>query len=77
MKTININGREIKTNMGGHYSVRDGNDTKNGVVMIGRWGETEEDMLKRFAEYGYKRVTFCYSATRVKGYYDLYALCYR
>ena len=77
MKTIEINGVEVRTNLGGKYPFSDGSSKKTMVMELPNWGESDERMLHRLVKAGYKTVTFYYMATRVKGYYDLIAFCRR
>lgn len=77
MKTIEINGVEVRTNFGGKYPFSDGNDKKTMVMQLSNWGESDEQMLHRLVKKGYRTVTFYYTTTRVKGCYNLIAFCRR
>lgn len=75
MKKIIINGKEITTNLGGNYSIGDGNDTATMEVKIKTNDqETDEEFVKRLAGMGYTKITLKYATTRVRGYYNTYAL---
>lgn len=73
MKTINYNGREIKTNLGENYSVCDGNDKKTMKMFLKEFRETDGEMFKRIAEKGYNKITFYHTTTAVRGYYHTIA----
>ena len=73
MKTINYNGREIKTNLGENYSVCDGNDKKTMRMFLQEFRESDEEMFKQIAEKGYNKITFYYTTTAVRGYYNTIA----
>lgn len=74
MKTINYNGREIKTNLGENYSITDGNDKKTMRMFLkDDFRETDSEMFKRIAEKGYNKITFYHTTTRIKGYYHTIA----
>ena len=76
MKKIIINGKEITTNLGGNYSIGNGNDTATMVLKIKTSEqETDEEFVKRLAEMGYTKITLKYATTCVRGYYKTYALC--
>ena len=76
MKKIIINGKEITTNLGGNYSIGNGENTKTMELKIKTSDqETDEDFVKRLAGMGYTRITLKYATTRVRGYYNTYALC--
>lgn len=79
MKTMVINGREIKTNFRqsfNGYPISDGNNKKTMSMHIQRsCREGDDEMLERLAAYGYKTITFYYTTTRVKGIYNLIAYC--
>lgn len=77
MRTIEINGVEVRTNLGGKYPFSDGNDKKTMVMELSNWDESAEEMLHRLVKKGYKTVTFYYVTTRVKGYHKRIAFCKR
>jgi hypothetical protein len=75
MKKIIINGKEITTNLGGNYPISDGNNTATMSVRIkDSINETDEAFVERLASYGYTKITLKYATTRVRGYYNTYAL---
>ena len=74
MRTIIVNGKEIRTNYKENYYLGDGNPTKTKDVAIKHWNENEEQMFKRLVDLGYTNITFKYSTTQIRGYYDIYAL---
>lgn len=73
MKTINYNGREIKTNLGENYSITNGNDKKTMCMFLQEFRESDEEMFKRIAEKGYNKITFYHTTTAVRGYYNTIA----
>lgn len=74
MKTINYNGREIKTNLGENYSITNGNDKKTMRMFLkDDFRETDSEMFKRIAEMGYNKITFYFTTTAVRGYYHIIA----
>lgn len=74
MKTININGKTVKTNLGGSYSINTRQQHKTMRLMIrDSIHETDEEMFARLVSYGYTHITFYYSTTRIPGLYDLFA----
>ena len=76
MKKIIINGKEITTNLGGNYSIGNGENTATMVLKIKTSEqETDEEFVKRLAEMGYTKITLKYATTCVRGYYKTYALC--
>lgn len=85
MKTININGREIKTNYGGNYPLYNGNSGNTMVCEDMQWVledgckykslEGEEKMFQRLVDCGYSRITFYRVTTRIRGMYHIIALC--
>ena len=78
MKEMIINGKKIKTNLGGNYSIGNGNSTKTKDLMIKKsCFESDEEMLKRLVDLGYTSITFKYGTTSVRGYYSTYALVNR
>lgn len=75
MKKIIINGREITTNLGGNYSVGNGESTATMELKVKTdCRETDEEFVKRLAEKGYTKITLKYATTCVRGYYKTYAL---
>lgn len=77
MKTIERNGRQIKTNLGkGDYPFCDGNDKATMTMHLRRdYRESDTEMFERLARYGYTRITFYRTTTRVRGIYSLLAFC--
>ena len=74
MKIILVNGKEIKTNYKEKYSIGNGEATKTKDIAIMRFGENEEQMFNRLVAMGYTNITFKYSTTQIRGYYNIYAL---
>ena len=82
MRKITIDGIEINTNLGGHYPIGNGNATatmdvriKKSVIENGySHSESDEQFVRRLAHAGYKTISLKYATTRVRGYYDVYAL---
>lgn len=78
MRKIIIDGKEITTNLGGNYSIGDGNNTATMEVMPQLdMRQTDREFVEELAKRGYKRITLKYATTRVRGYYNLYALVKR
>lgn len=78
MRKMIINGHEVTTNYEkyGSYPMCDGNDKKTMRMMIREnCRESAEEMLERLAGYGYTRITFYETSTRVKGIHNLIAYC--
>lgn len=76
MKKMIVNGREISTNYGSYYPFSDGNNKKTMIMQLkNSCIETDKEMLERLVNRGYKRITFYYTTTSVKGYHDLIAFC--
>lgn len=75
MKKIIINGKEITTNLGGDYSIGNGNATATMNVFTKRdIYESDEEFVERLAGMGYTHITLKYSTTSIRGYYHTYAL---
>lgn len=75
MKKIIINGKEITTNLGGNYSIGNGNSTATMSVRCKKdCHETDEEFVERLANAGYTKITLKYSTTCIRGYYHTYAL---
>jgi len=74
MRTIIVNGKEIKTNYKERYCIGNGEPTKTKDIKIMLCGENEEIMFNRLVNEGYTNIIFKYSTTRIRGYYDIYAL---
>lgn len=75
MEKININGHEIRTNLGGNYPFGNGKPTATMSVRIKRLStESDKDFVARLAGYGYTTISLKYCRTCVRGYYDVYAL---
>ena len=80
MKTMIINGKEIKTNYGGNYGFISGN--YEGCLKKQEWVleegciyrslESPEHMLERLAK-DYNRITFYLETCSIRGYYELVA----
>ena len=82
MTKVTVNGKEIKTNykqsVHGYPILSRANNRKTMALHLPKsCRETDEQMLKRLVEAGYSTITFYYTTTRVKGYYDLIAYCKR
>ena len=83
MKTMNVNGRTIRTNYGENHGFASGNESwcfhrPSWVLSEGdtyRHQESEREMFERLASKGYSKITFYWLRTRVRGYYDLVAHC--
>ena len=73
MKKLEVNGKEIKTNYGGNYGFANGNWECS--FHNAKFGESERQMLERLTEEGYSKITFYWSRTAVRGYYELTAVC--
>lgn len=83
MKTIEYNGRQIKTNLGNNYPFCDGNDKATMEMRLPQvvltpgdkysHRETDTEMFDRLASMGYNRITFYKTTTAVRGYYDTIA----
>lgn len=74
MKTIEINGKQIKTNLGERYGIDSGNGRKTMTLAIKRdMYETDEQMFERLAKWATKKISFFYTTTYVPGCYDLIA----
>lgn len=63
----------IKTNLGSNYSICNGEDKKTMIMKLAKFRESDKEMFERLKDNGYKRITFYYVTTRVKGLYDLIA----
>lgn len=69
-----ING--IKTNLGNDYSICNGNRKKTMIMKLPlNCMENDSEMFERLSKNGYKKITFYYTTTRIKGCYDLIAYC--
>lgn len=73
-----ING--IKTNLGDNHSLcgyaKQKQLSKNANLEISRSCiESEQQMFNRLCEKGYKKITFYYDTTNVKGLHSLFAFC--
>lgn len=78
MKKMNIDGKEITTNLGSNYSIGDGNNTATMEVILQYDArQTDREFVEELAKRGYKRITLKYATTCVRGYYSLYALVKR
>lgn len=78
MKTIEVNGKQIRTNYGGnpnngfYPSLRDSMN----VTRI-PFGVSEWEFLTKKVEEGYTTITFYDEATCIRGYHHTYARCKR
>lgn len=73
MKTIEFNGKQLKTNLGEVYSVDHGNGRKTMRMAAKRTDETEREFFERLAKWATKNVTFFRVTTYVPGYYNVIA----
>lgn len=65
----------VMTNLGGNYSICDGNYKKTMTMHLKRdCHETDREMFDRL-KHSYKRITFYYVTTRIRGYYEVIAYC--
>ena len=74
MKTIEVNGKSIKTNYKEEYRFSNGESKKTMKMELSYFGETDEEMLNRLAD-RYSKITFYYVSTRVRGIRELIAYC--
>jgi len=77
MTTLNINGREVKTNWReGRYDYPfcDGNGRPGWRIELKEPGETLREMVERLGQ-RYSRVSLYTVTTRVRGYYEHIAFC--
>lgn len=76
-----VNGIEVRTNYResfNGYSFSDGNGKKTMSMHLTKdCRESDTEMLERLVASGYRTITFYYTTTRVRGYYDLIAFCKR
>ena len=70
MKKVIINGVEVTTNIGGNYSLCDGNGKATMDMVLVGIRESDMAALERCVKRGYKRVTFYEVTTAVKGYHE-------
>lgn len=63
----------IKTNLGSNYSICNGEDKKTMMMKLCKFRESDKEMFERLKNCGYKKITFYYVTTRVRGLYDLIA----
>lgn len=83
MKSMVVNGKQIRTNYGQTYYLCDGNDRNGYRIKLREWvlddgakykrQETDEEMLERLAGYGYTTIRFAEVSTAIRGYHDLIA----
>lgn len=73
MKTIEIYGKQIKTNLGEVYSIDHGNGRKTMNMATKGFHETEREFFERIAKWATKRITFFRVTTAVPGYHDIIA----
>lgn len=76
MRTLLVDGRAVKTNLGANeYPLGDGNPTAT-LKLITKTDsfEPDRDFVLRLAREGYTRITLRRYATRIRGWYDIYAL---
>lgn len=79
MKKMTVKGVEVNTNYRqswNGYPFSNGNSKKTMSMHLAKnCRETDTEMLERLVDKGYTTVTFYYTTTRVKGYYNLIAFC--
>lgn len=73
MRAIEVNGKSIKTNLGGLYSIDSGNGRKTMTMARMGFGETIEEMFDRLAKIAKKKIVFFRVTTAVRGCYDIIA----
>ena len=75
MKTMIVNGKEIKTNYeSSEYAIWNGNDyPKTMKVFNVPFGKTTKDVLYELVEEGYTKIRFVEMTTCVRGYHKVYA----
>lgn len=76
MKTMFINGKEIKTNYNkqGNYTINNEGSYRYSTYSLEYGKETELEFLERLVEMGYTTITFRRSTTSIRGYYKTYAV---
>ncbi len=73
MRKVMVRDYEVTTNLGGNYTLCDGEDKKTMTLVCQKnFRESDKEMLERLAPF-YKRVSFYYVTTAVRGYYELVA----
>ena len=79
MRSINVNGKDIKTNFGEEsmYHMHSGNPGKTQRMESPRKAETDKEFLERLVNSGYKQIRFARCSTRVTGWHETIALCRR
>lgn len=73
MRTIEIYGKQIKTNLDEHYSIDPGNGRETMRMALKGLHETDSEMFERLAKVATKKITFFRVTTAVPGYYDIIA----
>ena len=71
MKIIEVNGKQVKTNLNENYSRLPDDMLADALP----FGMTEEKYLKQLVDMGYTKVTFYYATTRVRGYHKIFVKC--
>lgn len=74
-KTVRVNGVEVVTNYGSRYSLDNGNGRKTMDLHSKGLFESDEKFLARLVKQGYKKISFFYVTTSVRGYYNTIAYC--
>lgn len=69
MKKMMVNGVEATTNIGGNYSLCDGNSKATMDMVLVGIRESDMEALERCVESGYRRITFYEVTTAIKGYH--------
>lgn len=79
MKSIEVNGKTIKTNYGesSMFNLHSGNPGKTQTLYVERDGETNDEFFRRMVDLGYKTIRFATYATNVSGWHKMIALCRR
>lgn len=75
MKTIEINGIEIRTNLGGNKNGLYPRLKDNMNVKSIPFGMSEHEFIKEMVAKGYTTITFYEETTCVRGYHHVYARC--
>ena len=85
MRTVEFNGRQIKTNLNGNYPVAGKYQLNNYNFRRMEWVlrdgdqyrslESDKEMFERLAKEGYSKITFYRITGRIRGYYEIVANC--
>ena len=75
MKKVNLFGHEVTTNCGENYSFDKGNGRATMTLCLQNFGESDDEMLRRLAKQGYKKIMFFLVTTNIRGYYNVIAYC--